>query len=183
MTDPLSESGPRMTDPFSESGIRMTDPLTQSSVITMGINDQFQCLDGWFIREIDGPTGVCCRWTGHRASFRILLPQQATALRILMSGPSTATGRPASFSLYYEEQRMAHLASPCDSWFWTVAKLPLNGLPDATRDQLQVFTLCSEREPPDAPGTFEPNLFVPDHYLHNGDSRSMGIRVAGIRAG
>jgi hypothetical protein len=146
----------------------------------MGANDLTHCLSGWHVRETDGRNGVCYRWTGAEAEFRIFVEQGSRALSLMVSGPAILTGEPVPLSLYSGGRRLAHLreAAPTDNW--TIAELPL----DSSQYGEQVYTLRVETlrgsEPHGHRGVAQ--LFVPDLYLHNGDFRQLGIMVASIRA-
>lgn len=146
----------------------------------MGANDLAHCLSGWHVRETDKRNGVCYRWTGAEAEFRIFVEQGSRALTLMVSGAATLTGQPVPLSLYSGGRRLFHLreAAPADNW--TIAELPL----DPSHYGEQIYTLRVETlrgtESPGSRGVAQ--LFVPDLYLHNGDFRELGIMVASIRA-
>lgn len=144
------------------------------SCIVMGVNDHRHCLQGWHDLQTDERNGVRFRWTTAAAAVRLAVPPGATALRILLCGPASLTGRPAPLSVYSAGRRLAHLPNAAPTDFWTIAEVPLSGtVPVLDLD------FHSEELIPDGPP--RPRTFTFDHYLKNGDHRSMGLMIAAIR--
>jgi len=149
-------------------------------MIVMGVNDHLHCGAGWHDRAYDGRNGICYRWTGTRADFRLTVPPDAAALHFMVSGPALLTGRTVPLSLYASGRLVCHLDCAASSDFWTIARMSLETLAHDGRNAPVTFTLKCEQSPREAHNSV---TFVPDHCLHNGDFRRLGIMVAAIRAG
>jgi hypothetical protein len=150
-----------------------------AAMIVMGANDLAHCLSGWHVRERDERNGVCYRWTGAEAQFRIGAGPGSRALRLMVSGPSALTGRPVPLSLYAAGHRVAHLPAAASADAWTIVDLPLaEAASPGPIFMLRVEVLAGDESPAQR-GTAQ--VFVPDLYLRNGDFRELGIMVASIR--
>lgn len=145
-------------------------------MIVVGQNDNRYLVRGWFVREFDGRNEVCYRWSGREALLRLDIPAGATTLRLMVSGASGLTREPASFSIYKSGTLISHqTGSQTDMWTMVDVSLPAQLRTNGPTE----LVFRSEKQLPN--GTFAPRVFIPDQYLHNGDPREMGIRVAALR--
>jgi hypothetical protein len=164
----------------------MAAPGSAAGIIVMGFNDHHHCLDGWFARQVDGRVGMCYRFTGAEAFFRVTVAPGARVLRLLAGGPAPLVG-PMGVSLCFGGRRIGHLPSAVTTDRYGFVDFPLGELaPSATGNDSareMTFSIRNEAEIRDDGGSprYESRLFTPDSYLHNGDHRPMGVTVAAIR--
>jgi len=162
----------------------MADPSPPASVlppsfVLMGFNEGGWLGSGWHDLERDGRTGVQYRATQEKAEIRLLVPEGAAAVHVLLSGSPSLLGKPMTGRLEVHREGGAEGS-------WGAAGGRGNrptGIPVKLESDTWVVRRLALSPPLAAPVVVRilvDELVVPDRALHNGDARALGFYVSAV---
>jgi hypothetical protein len=143
----------------------MTNSLSNlGSKIVVGVNDYYHFLEGWHERSVDARSGVIYRTATSCATLQILKQPDHTHLSLLMSGAPYLLRKPILVKVKCGAQVVSHFSLTTENWVLRYARI--ESLPAG------LLALAIETDP----------VYIPHHYLRNGDFRELGINVAAALA-